>query len=393
MSTSSSDSESPPAAKQSKNVSEASNRLLISSDGKISIECPDDIKRLQNLEPQRAKSIKKIEFEELELTEENINGLKPILGQIESIRMENVLIEIEFYQSFFKYCPNVKHLAIKGVADKLIIGSDNAWLQRNYPKLESVHFDDTDDICETYRGNGESVKELAQFFQLNPNLRTFSTTYDYFKENWKWMLEGKASFDLLKLQTPLSICRLDHYIADPLKKLHAKDVYKRLRLSNLKVMTQSDLKLIGTIPAVETLYLEEVECGIAIPKMTSLKEFGLVYAPDIRTPDRLAQSLANVQRIYIQAAAPADILPFIRYSTKAEALFVDRLLDGTHLKKGGLDVVALNAEREKLNGASKMTIYVDEKIYLATQRASVTKCSLVELEKAEAYNGDNQKFG
>lgn len=362
--------------------------------GKVEID-NYNIQEIQRLDPEVTKLIKKIKFTEIGLDDEDINSLKGILAQIEELEMENGMIEGDFYKSMFQFCPMVKHLSIKGIGGDTIIGPDNEWLNRSYPNLESVYFDDTDECYETYRGSGDNNPALLQFFQMNPNLRTFATTYAYFVENWQWLMDGDVEIDQLKIQLPLSTGVLNDRICTAFQQLYAKGAYKRLRLSNVEIENGKHLDLIGSIPALEILYMETVKCAIVLPTtLTSLKEIGIIYGPDIKRPDRLARNLINVERIYIQSAKPIDILPFVRYSANVNTLYVDNLLNGPHFENDIFDVVALNKEREKFNGACKQTIYVKEKIYLATKSASLpTECSLVELGRAEACKFDCQKFG
>lgn len=58
-----------------------------------------------------------------------------------------------------------------------------------------------------------------------------------------------------------------------------------------------------------------------------------------------------------------------------------------------VDVAKLNKQRAKLDGASQMTIYVNEDNYLATKHASLpTRCSLVELKPTTVFTLDNEGF-
>lgn len=56
-----------------------------------------------------------------------------------------------------------------------------------------------------------------------------------------------------------------------------------------------------------------------------------------------------------------------------------------YLVKGVIDLTALNEERSKLNGATKVIIYVEERIFLATKFAKANiELSLVMLKRAKA---------
>lgn len=295
--------------------------------------------------------------------------------------MDNVTIRGDFYKSFLQFCSNVKHFAIRGIYDDFMIGRDNTWLEHTYLHLKTVRFCDASSFN---RFTSKSVKELAGFFQLNPNMHTFTTTYRYFSSNWKELLKGQASIDLLKMETLFTAFCMYHPIRDALNKLHSQHIYERLHLRGIEITCQEDLDLIGTIPAVEILQLAIVKKAIILPPtMTDLKEISFNCGHDIKSPVRFAQNLISVERIRIQEAAIIDILPFIRYSTQVEVLHVERLLYPFGIRS--VDVVALNKERAKLDGVCKLTIFVKEDNYLATKWASLpTKCPLVELDRAEA---------
>lgn len=350
------------------------------------------LKKLKHREPHFAKSIKKITFSGFELSKKHIKRSKSMLRQIEVLELENAKTNDEFYKTFFRFFPNVKHLIIKGITSNSIIGTDNSWLQQKYPNLDSVCFHN----AEIFRRNdGESVKELAQFFQLNPNVHTFSTTYHYFNKNWMWLLDGKASIDLLKIKLPLDFCLVRSPFCNALMKLHAKGVYKRLYLYGYTHKNEADLDRIGLIPAIETLYFDGAHTDIDIPfRMTDLKELRFSFGGNIKYLDLSSSSLMNVERVFIEFTQIIYILPIIRHLVNVKVLYVDHLWRGTYFENGIVNVVALNEERAQLEGACKLTIYVKENIYLAAKWTLLpTKCSLIELGRAECYKFGNQKFG
>lgn len=153
------------------------------------------------------------------------------------------------------------------------------WLQRIYPNLQSIHFDNIDVYAGVTYGDGENVPELAQFVQVNRGVHTFSMSYDWFEANVKNLLDGRAAFNELNLQASIQPCQIDAYICKRLKKLHDNGVYQRLRLSNVEIKSQYDLDLIATISALEMLFIDEAKCAIRLPdSMTALQEIGFRHA-------------------------------------------------------------------------------------------------------------------
>lgn len=218
---------------------------------------------------------------------------KGILGQIETLEIKHaarIRGDGEFYELVLQYCTNLRHLIIRGIDDDaIIIGVDNTWLQHIYPNLESIHIDNIDvEAGETY-GDGKNVKKLAQFLQVNPNVHTFSTSYDWFEANIKKLLEGRAAFDELRLQSSVEPCQIDAYISKRLKKLYDNGAYQRLRLYKVELTSQQDLNLIATIPAIEILFIEEVKCvEIRLPAvMTTLQAIGFRHASELQNPKLL----------------------------------------------------------------------------------------------------------
>lgn len=349
------------------------------------------IDRILNMSPDFIKTIKKITFAGVVLQSKDTNQrqFKAILSQIETLEMKGARIESEFYTLLLRNCSKLRHLIISGIDDAVIIGTDNTWLRRIYPNLESMHLDNIDVDADVTYGDGESVPELAQFIQANPSVHTFSTSYDWFEANCKNLLRGNATFNKLKIQAPIQPCQIDAYICNRLRKLHARGGYQHLHLSNVEIKSQEDLDLIAAIPAIEVLFVDEAQCVITLPDwMTTLQKIGFRHASELRNPVLLAKHLMNVDGIYFESATSRDdILSFVRYSNNMQVLYVK------HFGQDAIDVIALNKEREKLENPRNLTIYMEEDVYLATKHAfQTTKHSLIELKNVESSNSDIRNF-
>lgn len=158
---------------------------------------------------------------------------------------------------------------------------------------------------------------------------------------------------------------------------------------------QRDLNKILNIPSIEKLYIEEMQrCAITIPPPSTgnnLQEIGWLDVSEIKSPNRTAKSL-QAERMYIHAASIKEILPFVRFASNLQSIYVKNFEEDDD-DVDVVDVVKLNKQRAKLDGARQMTIYVNEDNYLATKHASLpTRCSLVELKPTTKFMLDNEGF-
>lgn len=106
--------------------------------------------------------------------------------------------------------------------------------------------------------------------------------------------------------------------------------------------------------------------------------------------NELVDSFMNIEKIHFRNASFEFILPFIHRSAKLNKMKVQTPQDdGLYCNEGIIDLPALNNERKKCAGGSKITIYVGEEFYLRTKGAFMqlqeTNLALVELVRAESF--------
>lgn len=95
----------------------------------------------------------------------------------------------------------------------------------------------------------------------------------------------------------------------------------------------------------------------------------------------LAKNLLKLDRLTIYRTRFEHILPFIQHSVNLKTIAIE-YFDGDIL-----DLPALNKERKKLLGARKVTIYVEERVFLATKWASkTTHLGFIELKRIESLS-------
>lgn len=167
-------------------------------------------------------------------------------------------------------------------------------------------------------------------------------------------------------------------VIDFLNELHQRGFYKRLHIF---VVTQEFQNHIDAFKVLVTVHFLDVLYGLPCPTSTSLTELGVQF---LSGSNNIASLYPNLKRFWIYGASVDDIFPLIRHSRHLKEILVFRF----HcVYKSVLNPTTLNAERNKLNGAEKLTIYVNERIYLATKWASKSiNLDLIEIKRTVSYD-------
>lgn len=341
----------------------------------------NNLDKFGNFDSISTKMIKKITFTDC-LRNEQIKNLKPILSNIETIEISSYGIEGNFYEQFLKFCPNLKHLCIWNICGNHVIGSGNEWMLHHYPKLQHIELDDSDIDGAVY---GCEIVELKTFFELNPNIRVLNTSVNFLWENRNWLKGANISLDLLNLygNCPEMNPYMELFLG-LLNELFTQGFFKRLHFFESIKFAQQISE--SSFP-IEILHLEIPESNesIVLPPLKMIKELSFRMGSDALKA--LENNFNNIDRICMVYAEFVDILPFIRFSRRIKQIGVChfRQTDDIYFKDGIIDVIALNKERKKLKGAGKITIYVEEKLFLATKWAiGISVDSLVQLKRSIA---------
>lgn len=288
---------------------------------------------------------------------DRIDCIKGILAQIEVLELNDCDFEHDFYEHFLKYCVNVKSLTILRsiyIRDKAtIIGTGNDWLHRKYPQLTHIR------LAALHTLN---TNELAAFLEINPNVRSFSTDSKSLWKNRFSLLTSNAKLD----QLAISFYYQD--ITDPfhslLLDLHASGFYHWLQIYFSNGSEHDAKHRIFTLPTIEMLSGTFTRVDHSL---INLKELNVSNGLELLEKEVLAKNLINLERIYFFMASCDDILPFIRHSIKLNKIRIECVLDRAQRNANILNLSALNIEREKLENAWKVKIYVKENIYLPTK--------------------------
>lgn len=360
--------------------------------GKIEIS-DNSNDQLRRIDSSDFEYIKCVNISMSKLKKTQIQCFQPILAHVEIVDLDIAKFYGNFYKDFLKSCANIKSLRISNVDGRNIIkGSGSKWLHRHYPNLEHIVLNDRN--MKSYRG--KEISELKKFFELNPNIHTFSTTFNFLWKNRHWLKKSKITFDQLDLEVDYLFEQHTERVCGLVNELFQLGLYRRLHFYG-SIIHDDDMNEIVSMPALEKVNLRYIDTSrnSIPPTLICLKELSFMDEEDFRDLDTLASNLVNVERIHISKTTINGILPFVRRSPNLMRIRVNCLSEagGKFFENGFIDVRALDNERQQLAGACILTIYVEESIFLHTKHLSpdmVTECTLVQLKRVQAYEWTHQ---
>lgn len=351
---------------------------------------------IMGLDPAEAKWIKKANINESDMDDEKIDDLQIILPHLECLRFYETNVQANFYESILKWCSNLQSLYIIDTTFNMENPNDaDHWLNRELPTIQKLHI--TYDSVEL----GDEMERLVTFVEMNPNIQTLSIDSTVLQSERVEFLGTNIKIDQLNVY----IYSGDELIFVMLNGLYEQGFYKRLHVHAASVEDQTFVEQIASLRGLEKLCFDEFEfetpTPITLPAMPDLLElcFTELNEPQHCDMDSAAKDLVNLQRVWFETGKIDDIIPFIRYARKVEKIKIDSFEniknDGLEVidpstnkffKDGIIDLQALNKEREGLDGASNVTIYVEEHIFLSTKFATkeMYKFELVTLKRAQA---------
>ncbi|XP_055317207.1 uncharacterized protein LOC129576319 [Sitodiplosis mosellana] len=227
---------------------------------------------------------------------------------------------------------------------------DDSCLAQKYPKTLQ-RLDIMSYIGRFYKD------ELNTFFKLNPNVRNLAIHVFCMLMNQSSLIESNIKLDDLTIDD----WKVLDEVYDLLNCLHERGFYKRLHYYAVNRIPPKDK--LAKLPGLVTLFVHSWNNDrvIELPELSSLKEL-IFYSNHIyKELEKIPNLCINLERLVIVDAIFDDILPFIRHSMKLKEIEIKFLNENT------LDIVRLDNERKKLNGAQKVIIFVSDKLYFATK--------------------------
>lgn len=337
--------------------------------------------------------LKKMNINGFEINQTQMSSISSTLNKIEALRLENCSFDGDLKEIVFKFCPNLKHLAIIEASE--FINNTNT-LTLECKTLERFEFTDYLD----YQFNG-----LTNFLDLNANIKNIGIPANWLMtyENWA-TTTTKATFDNLAIQI-FSLNSIDFVsFCNLLNKLHRQGFHKELKLYFFHALfyreslnarkTILQLKMINGLTKL-SIHISTKELNnvtTALCDLKSLNELCIHFSDNNESIDWMetANSLTNIERIYFDVANIDDILPFISQSRGLNEIKIDDLRDG-HLfneQTKVINLVALNRARSQLPNARKIIFYVPEYIYLKTK----WKLKQIDFSSIRLMRSDSHKW-
>lgn len=264
--------------------------------------------------------IKHLSIWTVDLTDAQIDGIKYVLNQLESLELREVEIAGDFYECLLKYCPRLKYLAVRTeTAPQTIIGTSNEWLLCRYPTLKHIAIESWSPLDEPL----QCATELLTFFQQNPNIRIFSTNSAFLAMCHRFMLDSNIKFDRLDICMNKNL-KFNWNLAND---FYQRGFYKQLHLySNQEEFFQD--QSLSAFCNLEKLHLFSLPEGFPIPVVESITDLSIggFYLLPSEFPKLFATNFINLRRIDIQHAHLRDIRTFVCHSAKLREIKIWKLL-------------------------------------------------------------------
>lgn len=289
--------------------------------------------------------------------------VKRCLNKVSMIYVYPFDSEMDLYDILLKYCSNLKRLLLSFA---LTTNTGINWLTHHqFPTIEHVGFQ----IIK------KTKQSLDVFFNRNPNIHTFSCSARVLKKYGLSLSNAGVKFNKLDIGDLFQGVDFDVHLFELLNKLHVRGFYKQLRLSlNAFGMSEGDAQMMA-LPGLEQLRLENAI--FTLPALPELKELCMDRCDDLND----FENMKNIERFQVDELDLDRMVYLIEEFPKLKLIKIDKFRDDSPL-----DLITLNNERQKLAGACKVTIYIDDKIFVDTKWAvTTTDLQLIELKRRQSY--------
>lgn len=319
-----------------------------------------------------------------------------MLKNVEVVQLRNCTTDTNLYDFVLVLCKHMKRLHLqdaqlwipKNSMDQQPLGIEPPqhaaeissvsypWLLNVYSTLEHL------ELMPRYVFE---IDELCEFFQLNPNVRIFSTSTQCLWANQRKLLRSDLHLDVLEIKFYYSneshpniesICNL-------LKQLNNRGFYKKLHFYFHDHKNVTDFQHVFSLDALEKLYVDRFDRSYNFAHLSDLKELAIVRDFTPADMEYLAKHLKNLERLdLVRNATFEHILPFIRNSVNLRKIRLGT--DVGHLKLG-----MFNDQRTKLINARGITIYVPDNIYLTMKwnyNYGETDFSAIKIRRTTSYD-------
>lgn len=340
-----------------------------------------DDDRIHYIDAKCSKAFQQLRLIFVNLTTIKSPHIKNVLRKIETLDMSHCKIDDQFASNFLAFCTNLKRFCMRNCEESTSLSDQ--WLLQVYPNLE--HFEWVEEKRDV------QAEQIQTFFKQNRSLRSFATNASFlwkFRQTFEWI---SINLDDLAIDIDhLTVSKFDT-IVKLLQKLLQNGFYRRLHLytSSLQ-LSQSSVDKLVPLHALEKIYLRNIKNNVTFHRLVNLKELGIYLCSSSTIFESLAKDLVNLERIYFWKATVHNLVPFIRHSAKLQKIKVQHLeTDADFI----FILMAVNRERANLARARKVTIYVNENIFLEFKWATdTTDLGFVQIKRADSYEWEHH-FG
>lgn len=322
----------------------------------------------------KLRRLKEMKMTEMKFTKALVDSMKETFGKLEALS----LFRCHFDHNFIKiieHCAKLKRLEIR------CCDVDYDWLSRKYPTLEYVRF--APKGYSTLAGySWDFEPKLVSFLERNSNIRQFVTTNGVIWTNFK-TLKSECNIKLDELSIAVQQNRFFEFgeFCRLLNGLHARGFYQQLKLNICHRNPFDRLAMLNGLVKLNCSWIDHVE----VAALTRLQEIGLRDTL-ITDAESAAKNLVNLKRMQLIEICFDEIVPFVRQSGGLHEIKTSRLKDGIYFNSRTkiIDLIELNRQRQQLLFAQKITLYVDEAVYLATKWSlKETNFDLIRLRRTE----------
>lgn len=309
-------------------------------------------------------SLREISIHGVNLSKAMVNCIQAKLDKIETINIRSLELEptMQLYSNLLKFC-SLKSLFIE--CDDTL---DREWMCHKYPKIEKLKL--------IYYGGEALSPNLGLFFQLN-SFKTFETDDYFLLRNEDIIMNSEMKLDTLNIHYTE-----EHFddVCDLLNELHEHGFYKRLEFGSVyHYLSEAQIHQICTLGGLKKLFIKLGDIDIVFPTLISLRELFIKFNSipnfynynnyNLLNVKSFTISFQNLQKIHLCSGVRDHLLTCIRMLPNLKKVICEHLerIPTDTIEGNQIDLPTLNRERKKLAGACKVTIYVDEEVYLETK--------------------------
>lgn len=343
----------------------------------------------QHFKTHRNESLKKMYFCMFPLSSMDIDRFKDQLKSVETLTIEYDDINQEIYEKIRSTCVNLKRLCLRNVK----INGNEGTLKK-FKELDHLEWYVRPAFLNSYIRNTFEIPLLRTFLAQNTSIRSFATTVDCLWENRYIIIKSNIKLDVLNIEFEYGEHRNLDYLYRFLNECYeCYGVYKSLQLTIMYVDQQiiDQLKMLYSLKHLKFDYTTDLR-NVDVSGLTNLTEISIGNMGKLADIYGLTTKLINLEKIYSEKATSDEIRLFVRHSKKLNTIQVKYLtqggitLDASIFNGNILDVKTLNKERNQLNGARKLRIFISDKIFVATKYAisQTNSFNLIEIRRVES---------